>query len=242
MTEGSRLAAAQGGWSRGGNFKGIGLYAGDVGLSESRCTFAWRTLHPKSHRSTPYLQLAVFSPYVVFNNNVRQHAARRAFFATLSGGRKPLCKTTFLYHFTINKHMNRLFSFASIALISITIFMLAPLQHSVHDCSKWLAKETVILPAQADYPALPHTFISESGTMTLNSEFPDDQKDACTRALHSRLEIKPGRQLKTSGGTKVASSCMNYQQCILHAGCVYPRFRRCGLVLGKLYHTALCEC
>ena len=141
-------------------------------------------------------------------------------------------------------HMNLLFSFASIVFISITIFMLTPLQHSVHDCSKWLAKETVILPTQADYPTLPHTFISESGTMTPNSEFPDDQKDACTRALHSRIKTKPGRQLSKGGVSQMANSCVTQKQCINSCGGLWywKNYRGCGHILGKHYQTAVCQC
>ena len=90
--------------------------------------------------------------------------------------------------------MNLLFSFASIVLISITMFMLAPLQHSVHDCSKWLAEENKIVAytAYSEYkPNMPaHTYVLESGELEANELLKEEEKDDCTRALHSKIAKK----------------------------------------------------
>ena len=74
-----------------------------------------------------------------------------------------------------------------------------PAALAIHDCSKWLAKENVIIPVDADHPAGGHTFILESGHMIPNLDYPDDLKDACTRALHAHIETKPRRQLVGAG-------------------------------------------
>ena len=58
----------------------------------------------------------------------------------------------------------------------------------------------MIIPVDADHPAGGHTFILESGHMIPNLDYPDDLKDACTRALHAHIETKPRRQLVNPGG------------------------------------------
>ena len=88
--------------------------------------------------------------------------------------------------------MMTLLSVASLVLVSVTALMLAPLQHSVHDCSRWLAEENQIVAysESSEYDPAAHTYVLEGGELEVNELVKEEDKDACTRALHSNIAKK----------------------------------------------------
>ena len=76
------------------------------------------------------------------------------------------------------------FGLASSMLIALSISMIAPL-HPPPDCMRWLAEDNVIIAY--DPTRLAHTYVLQNGEWQVNEFFPEEKKDDCTRALHSRI-------------------------------------------------------
>jgi len=82
----------------------------------------------------------------------------------------------------------------AIILIMTLVFIT---QLRIDDCSEWLAHQP-ILAFRGDYSG--HTLITESGEMYPNPAYKDEDKDACTRALHSNLNSAThGRRVSDEG-------------------------------------------
>ena len=55
------------------------------------------------------------------------------------------------------------------------------------DCMKWAADHKIV-PYDSFQAIVGHTLIAADGSLHANPGYPNDSKDACTRALHARLK------------------------------------------------------
>lgn len=78
----------------------------------------------------------------------------------------------------------------SVALMSISLTYLSSSADPI-DCTRWIAEANSIIPhSQSNWA---HTFVDADGSMYANEQFPEEEKDACTRSLHSKLKRKSRR-------------------------------------------------
>ena len=74
-------------------------------------------------------------------------------------------------------------------------------------CTRWLANDTVILPYSPSTWA--HTLVDMNGNLYPNDEFPEEQKDTCTKSLHSRLR-NPDSHRKLQSSDPQSTLSYNY--------------------------------
>ena len=78
-----------------------------------------------------------------------------------------------------------LMALLSVAFMSISLAYLSSGADPI-DCTRWIAEANSILPhSQSNWA---HTFVDSDGNMYANEQFPEEEKDACTRLLHSKLQ------------------------------------------------------
>ena len=87
----------------------------------------------------------------------------------------------------------------SCVLLCASLFYLAPLSPGP-DCAMWLADSVSIVPYDARHLYSAHTFITLDGDMLRNAYFPQELKDACTKALHKHLNGEVG--LEAAGAAR----------------------------------------
>jgi len=99
--------------------------------------------------------------------------------------------------------MSRVLAFTSIAMLAWSSVMLVNSANSIQACSKWLAEENLILPISDVQNEFTHTWIAPDGKMTVNTEFKEEYKDACTKALHRNLNGADGGRNRLLQNTDV---------------------------------------
>lgn len=92
--------------------------------------------------------------------------------------------------------------------ITISVLILLP-STPPPDCARWLADEVLIAPYEDVHLNSAHTFITADGEMLKNARFPEESKDACTKALHKHVSSDfagAGRRLQNASSPPPAAT------------------------------------